>query len=290
MPRKCLIPCCKTKYYSRKESNKKLKKIPVFRLPKSKEECAKWMKSLPYKNLHTSVNSVICEVHWPSNYATVTLRGKSRPKDPSLVWPGVPSSCIPTPFPKERTTLRSSISVRAIQPDELKKFLEQDTLAFADLRKQLKDEKESFSCSTTVYLSSSSLCIQSSELSGCVPKFIIKIEDTLKFETFHMGVRIPIPWLYKNNITQLQSRSTIEKLVRHLSTYEVSHQVNVIREQMSSMSSCSVGKKMYSPNAIVRAFEYFSMSRSLYKKLRNDFQLPSIYIFQRIDHLKSFKR
>ena len=168
----------------------------MFRLPKNKEECAKWMKNLPYKNLHTSANSVICEVHWPSNYATVTLRGKTRPKDSLSVWPGVPTSCILTPT--------------------------------------------------------------------------------------HMGVRISNPWLYKNNITQLQSWSLIEELVRHLNTYEVSHHMNVIHEQMSSISSCSVGKKMYSPNAFVRAFEYFSMSRSLYKKLRNDFQLPYISTLQRI--------
>ena len=163
------------------------------------------------KNLHTSVNSVICEVHWTSNnYATVTLRGKTGPKDPPSVWPGVPTSCIPTPVPKERTILRSLIS-ESYSTWWPEKFREQDALAFADLRKRLIDEKESFSCSTTVYLSSSSLCIQSSELSGGVPKFIIKIVDTLKFETLHMGVWISIPWLYKNNITQLQSWPTLEE-------------------------------------------------------------------------------
>ena len=150
--------------------------------------------------------------------------------------------------------MRSSISVRAIQPDELKKFREQDTSAFADLRKRLIDEKEFFSCSTTVYFSSSSHCIESSELSGGVPKLIIKIEDTLKFETFHMGMRISIPWLYMNNITQLQSWSTLEEVVRHLSAYEVSHHVNVIHEHLSS---CSVGKKMYSPNAIYKRLNIF---------------------------------
>ena len=184
------------------------------------------MKSLPYKTYvqDHSAHSVICEVNWPfSNYATATLRGKTRPKDPPSVWPGVPTSCIPT-------TSWSSISVRAIQPDELKKFREQNTLAFADLRKRLIDEKESFSCSTAVYLSSSSLCIQWSELSGGVIKFIIKIDDTLKFETFHMGARISIPWLYKNNIMQLQFWSTLEELVRYLSTHWVSHHVNVIHE------------------------------------------------------------
>ena len=105
-----------------------------FGCQKNKEECAKWVREMStVKNLHTSVNSVICEVHWTSNYATVTLRGKTRPKVPPSVWPGVPTSCIPTPVPKERTILRSLIS-ESYSTWWAEKFREQDTLAFADLR------------------------------------------------------------------------------------------------------------------------------------------------------------
>ena len=38
----------------------------------------------------------------------------------------------------------------------------------------------------------------------------------------------------------------------------------------------TVGKKLYTPEVIIRAFEYFATSHCLYNKLRQDFQLPSI--------------
>ena len=54
-------------------------------------------------------------------------------------------------------------------------------------------------------------------------------------------------------------------------------------EQVTSMSSLiQVGDKKYTPAVIVRAFEYFVISRSLYKRLREDFELPSIPTLTRI--------
>ncbi|XP_066911172.1 uncharacterized protein [Clytia hemisphaerica] len=42
------------------------------------------------------------------------------------------------------------------------------------------------------------------------------------------------------------------------------------------MKPPQVGKKLYSPQVLMRAFGYFSQSRSLYSRLRSDFKLPSI--------------
>ena len=49
----------------------------------------------------------------------------------------------------------------------------------------------------------------------------------------------------------------------------------VLKEQVSAMGVVPVGHTIYSPEMIVRAFEYFSTSRSLYNQLRRDFKLPS---------------
>ena len=43
-----------------------------------------------------------------------------------------------------------------------------------------------------------------------------------------------------------------------------------------------VGDKKYDTSTIVRAFEYFSVSRSLYNRLRHDYELPSISLLTRI--------
>ena len=44
----------------------------------------------------------------------------------------------------------------------------------------------------------------------------------------------------------------------------------------------TVGKRMYSQELIVRAFQYFAISRNLYNRLRIDYQLPSIKTLTRI--------
>ena len=48
------------------------------------------------------------------------------------------------------------------------------------------------------------------------------------------------------------------------------------------MSSITIGKKKYSTETIVRAFEYFAISRSLYERLREDYELPSISLLTKL--------
>ena len=48
------------------------------------------------------------------------------------------------------------------------------------------------------------------------------------------------------------------------------------------MNSSNIHEQKYPPEVIVRAFEYFARSRSLYNQLRNDFQLPSVATLTRI--------
>ena len=50
----------------------------------------------------------------------------------------------------------------------------------------------------------------------------------------------------------------------------------IIQQQIKAMAPQIVGMHVYGPEIIVRAFEYFGTSRSLYNRLRKDYQLPSI--------------
>ena len=45
-----------------------------------------------------------------------------------------------------------------------------------------------------------------------------------------------------------------------------------------------IGKVQYETELIVRAFEYYATSRSLYQKLSNDYQLPDVRTLQRITY------
>ena len=65
-------------------------------------------------------------------------------------------------------------------------------------------------------------------------------------------------------------------------TYEESFKTRIIHEQLKASSARKVGRKLYDPETIVRAFDYFATSRALYYKLRHDFQLPSATTLTRI--------
>ena len=97
-----------------------------------------------------------------------------------------------------------------------------------------------------------------------------------------MGVRCTIATLSKNRITKLDSWSKIEETIRYLSSRTLDHHKNVIQQQITNMEPQQVGKKLYSADVLVRAFEYYATSRCMYHKLRVDFKLPSIKTLSRI--------
>ena len=93
----------------------------------------KWMKSLPYQNLKTSKDSVICQNTVRTSFDTESKKGKLRPRDPTSIWPGVAPSCIPTPAPLPRPTKRTSFTVRGTQPDEIDQIVEQYKVLFGNI-------------------------------------------------------------------------------------------------------------------------------------------------------------
>ena len=100
-----------------------------------------------------------------------------------------------------------------------------------------------------------------------VPNFILVINESLEFKTFHIGIRVSISCVVKN-VRFLNSWSAIEEIVTCLNLYETSHKVEVIHHELKSMSTSARSKKLYCPEEIVRAFSYFATSRSLYKQIR----------------------
>ena len=53
------------------------------------------------------------------------------------------------------------------------------------------------------------------------------------------------------------------------------HKKNILSQQFLAMAPKMVGIK-YSSNIVMHAFEYYATSRTLYNRLRDDFQLPSL--------------
>ena len=104
----------------------------------------------------------------------------------------------------------------------------------------------------------------------------IKITENLSFVAFQFGIRCTVKTLSKNKITVMDSWSKITEAIRYLSTNELSRQENVLRSHIEEMGPKVVGKKTYSLDTLIRAYSYFSTSRSLYQKLRRDYKQPSV--------------
>ena len=75
-----------------------INKISVYHFPTNKDVSEKWIKSVPNTNLNVTNNTVIC----PSNFDIINVHGKIHPKSPPSVYPGVPSSQMPTPSAVQR--------------------------------------------------------------------------------------------------------------------------------------------------------------------------------------------
>ena len=71
-------------------------------------------------------------------------------------------------------------------------------------------------------------------------------------------------------------------MIRYLSELEMTHKKKIVFDQLFVTDKKRGNEKLYSPEMTTRTFEYFGISRSLYSRLQQDFQLPSIRILTRI--------
>ena len=96
MGKKCCVYGCKTNYKSVKGSSGE-QKVSVYRFPK--EDCVReaWISAIPNRDFSVSKDTVVCQLHWPPGFETISKKGKLRPKFPPSVWPNVPVSQQRTP-------------------------------------------------------------------------------------------------------------------------------------------------------------------------------------------------
>ena len=114
------------------------------------------------------------------------------------------------------------------------------------------------------------------------PKYILCVDEDLSFQGFHLGSSCSIPTLASNKITKCETWSTINEILRYLNNFNISHKKKIVLEHLESMATRTVGKSVYTTDIITRSFEYFATSRTLYRQLAKDYQLPSIRTLIRI--------
>ena len=128
------------------------------------------------------------------------------------------------------------------------------TVGFQDITDRVLHQNFNFATPTTSFLDESSLVIQSRKSINGIPDFVVRVHKDLNFEAFHQGVRLSIPSLSKNRVTQIKSWSALEEILRYTSSCEGDHKKIVIQQHLYSMSK-RFGEKVYSPEMIIRAFE-----------------------------------
>ena len=131
----------------------------------------------------------------------------------------------------------------------------------------------------------SELIVQSKQFcrNSGIPKFSLKVKQDFTYNAYHMGVKCQISVLTKTRITFCNGWSTIEEALRFLDSFETDKKKDVLIQQIDAMScSNSIHKQKYTPEMIVRGFEYFAKSRSCYKLLRYDYELPSVSTLRRL--------
>ena len=171
--------------------------------------------------------------------------------------------------------MKTCSSKRNVLPDELSSFLERGKITFQALQNKLIINKR-FVVPVTVFMINKVLFIQSQQFF-----FMVFHCFWLRFTAIYasrppFGVKCYIPSLSKNYIT--------------LNSKEIDYKMQIIHQQILVMDPVTVGNQLYGPEIIVRAFEYFATSRTLYNCLRKDHQLPSITILTRITFSLHFSR
>lgn len=255
MGKKCCVETCHSnKNKSRAHKNEALRKkndckneenfnIPTFGFPSDANEKNRWIAAIPYLN-EDKYNSYkcpprVCIKHWPTNFEeTKSINGRVRPLNPPSVFFGVPSSQIPTPPPKPRTTTMATSEARTTKEDELPEFTKADKVTYESLCDSVHAHEM---CAAVIsYQVNNSLWIQSTDFLSGIPKFALKVFRDLTFEAFYTGVQCKVTTLGK----RLNAWSKLDEAVRFLRCVEPSQHVKVLTEQIDCMKPAKVGEKV----------------------------------------------
>ena len=111
MVNRSLVPSWNPYYRSCRSGSIAPKKTKIFLFPRIIEECPACLDAIPLKRKINNKESSQWKRHWPNSYATVSKKGKVRPRDKTTVWPDhqhiLPPSQLYCPAPPLNSSQRS---------------------------------------------------------------------------------------------------------------------------------------------------------------------------------------
>ena len=109
-----------------------------------------------------------------------------------------------------------------------------------------------------------------------IPLFLVKVFQDLRYETYHLGTRIFVPFMTTLRKVKVDRWSILINIINFIIHMELDTKKKVILEHAQAMSAKNVvSTTVYSPETIIRAFCYFATNRALYRRLLLDYQFPS---------------
>ena len=226
MPKSCCVYGCNTNTKTERKNRAPGTVRNVFRFPNKGDEPferQRWIDVIGkiYANLKVEDETVVCSLHWPGCFEKIEVRGKWRPVHPPSIFKGIPSSIVSPPPPPQRKTTRTSCHERNTAEDELAEFYKLDNITYSSLKETLLNNKKSFAVRFTNFENNDALFVQSVEFCNGVPSFLLKIYESLKFETYHHGVRCYVTTLSKNRVIKIDKWSKFEEALHFLSSKEL---------------------------------------------------------------------
>ena len=165
------------------------------------------------------------------------------------------------------TELRHS-TVRNQIADEVNLFLELDKIIQIRKKVCLTTKK---TCPVIAFLDKNILTVQSSKFVDGISLFMLRIYNNLCFETFHFGAKCYINRLSKNWMNTIDTLWKLEEIIRYLNSMAFDHKKISLVNNFLTMAL-----KKYSSDIVICAFGYYVTSRTLYNRLRDNFQLSSL--------------
>ena len=135
----------------------------------------------------------------------------------------------------------------------------------------------------------SELVVQSKQFCKILATQNTNWQWTKTYNAYNMVVKCQINVLTKTRITLCNWWSSTGEALRFLDSFEIDKKKDILMQQTNAMSrSNSMHEQKYTPDILVQGFEYFEKSRSPYKLLRNDYELPSISALTRLTYRGQF--
>ena len=205
-----------------------------------------------------SKETVICEYHYPLAYPAVK-KGKLRPKASPLHRFGLVfrNAVCPHLLHCAVAALQRNhhLSCEALNlAGTILFFVEKNMVFYSELKKRpILEQIFELCCPITMFENQSDLFIQSMPLRKGVPKFVLQVDHTLHFKTFHMEIKVSIPYIIvKNRIKNLNFWSAFEEIFSFLHSNEENHKMTVLYNRFKLCQVLyQVMKKIYCPEIMV---------------------------------------